>query len=208
MWWADTANDLLKQRNAANSAWITKGTLSAAYGGLPASSITYDPGSPNLLAATNVQDAIDELAVGASGSPCFRAHKNGTNQTGIASATETKITFGTEEFDVGGHYDAANSKFQPTVAGKYHLSTTLQVATANVLDQNGFFIRIFKNGASVAECVVIFSANATVHSNSVSTIVDANGSTDYFEVYVSILGAGDKTISGGTTQTWFCGERV
>jgi hypothetical protein len=62
MWWADTANDLLKQRNAANSAWITKGTLSAAYGGLPASSITYDPGSPNLLAASDVQAAIDELA--------------------------------------------------------------------------------------------------------------------------------------------------
>jgi hypothetical protein len=62
MWWADTANDLLKQRNAANSAWITKGTLSAAYGGLPASSITYDPGSPNLLSATDAQAAIDELA--------------------------------------------------------------------------------------------------------------------------------------------------
>lgn len=62
MQWADTANDLLKQRNAANSAWITKGTLSAAYGGLPASSITYDPGSPNLLAASDVQAAIDELA--------------------------------------------------------------------------------------------------------------------------------------------------
>jgi hypothetical protein len=32
--WADAANDLLKQRNAANSAWITKGTLSAEYNGL------------------------------------------------------------------------------------------------------------------------------------------------------------------------------
>ena len=28
MWWADTANDLLKQRNAANSAWIDILTLS------------------------------------------------------------------------------------------------------------------------------------------------------------------------------------
>ena len=28
MWWADTANDLLKQRNAANSAWISILTLS------------------------------------------------------------------------------------------------------------------------------------------------------------------------------------
>ena len=34
MLWADTANDQLKQRNAANSAWIVKGTLSAVYFGL------------------------------------------------------------------------------------------------------------------------------------------------------------------------------
>lgn len=29
MWWADTANDLLKIRNAANNNWVTVGTLSA-----------------------------------------------------------------------------------------------------------------------------------------------------------------------------------
>lgn len=62
MEWADTANDLLKQRNAANSAWIIKGTLSAEYGGIPASGISYDPGNPPLLDATTVQEAIDELA--------------------------------------------------------------------------------------------------------------------------------------------------
>lgn len=38
MLWADTANDLLKVRNAANSAWVTVGTLSAANLGLLAKS--------------------------------------------------------------------------------------------------------------------------------------------------------------------------
>lgn len=38
MLWADTANDLLKIRNAANNAWISLGTLSAAnLGALPLS---------------------------------------------------------------------------------------------------------------------------------------------------------------------------
>jgi hypothetical protein len=32
MFWADTANDLLKQRNAADNAWVDKGKLSAAVG--------------------------------------------------------------------------------------------------------------------------------------------------------------------------------
>ena len=34
MWWADTTTGLLKQRNAANSAWITIGTLASTYLGL------------------------------------------------------------------------------------------------------------------------------------------------------------------------------
>ena len=34
MWWPDTTTGLLKQRNAANSAWITIGTLSATAWGL------------------------------------------------------------------------------------------------------------------------------------------------------------------------------
>jgi len=45
-WWADTANDLLKQRNAANSGWITLFTLS-------------DP------SATATQEGISELATAA-----------------------------------------------------------------------------------------------------------------------------------------------
>jgi hypothetical protein len=99
MEWADTANDLLKQRNAANSAWITKGTLSAAYGGLPASSITYDPGSPALLNASTVQEAIDELTSSGSAS---KGHIFGltlsndttdaTNDIGIAAGQATDST--------------------------------------------------------------------------------------------------------------------
>lgn len=34
MWWADTANDALKIRNAANNGWVTVGTLSATTLGL------------------------------------------------------------------------------------------------------------------------------------------------------------------------------
>ena len=34
MWWADTANGLLKIRDAANSAWVTVGTLASANLGL------------------------------------------------------------------------------------------------------------------------------------------------------------------------------
>jgi hypothetical protein len=95
MWWADTANDLLKQRNAANSAWITKGTLSAAYGGLPASSIVYAPGSPSTITGTNVQAAIQELEEQVSGvtSGIFSAYYD-SGLIGITSAGGGTISHG------------------------------------------------------------------------------------------------------------------
>ena len=42
MWWADTTTGLLKIRNAANSAWITVGTLATAYlGAMPTTGGTF-----------------------------------------------------------------------------------------------------------------------------------------------------------------------
>lgn len=97
MLWADTTNDLLKQRNAANSAWITKGTLSAEYGGLPASGISYAPGSPALLNATNVQEAIDELMAlsgPVSGTPVAATSGTAVNITDIPSNVKrVTVTF-------------------------------------------------------------------------------------------------------------------
>src|SRR5688572_8799746 len=42
------------------------------------------------------------ISVYASNRPTFSAHKNGTGQTSITSNTDTKVTFGTEDWDVGG----------------------------------------------------------------------------------------------------------
>jgi len=42
MWWADTTTGLLKIRNAANSAWVTVGTLASAYlGAMPTTGGTF-----------------------------------------------------------------------------------------------------------------------------------------------------------------------
>ena len=57
MWWADTTAGLLKQRNAANSAWITIGTLADAYLGLlPLSGGTLT-GLLNLKTGANIASA-------------------------------------------------------------------------------------------------------------------------------------------------------
>lgn len=56
MFWADTTGGLMRQRNAANSAWITIGTLSSTnYGLAPISSPTFTgtPAAPTAAADTN-----------------------------------------------------------------------------------------------------------------------------------------------------------
>jgi hypothetical protein len=90
MLWADTTTGLLKQRNAANTAWITKGTLASDYWGIPASGISYAQGSPALLDATTVQAAIDELAAGTAATPP-RGHIFGLQMSNAAD-TEHDIT--------------------------------------------------------------------------------------------------------------------
>ncbi len=60
MWWADTANDLLKQRNAADSAWISILTLST---GKPTVGTTLAD-----LSITATDSEIDVLDMSGSGS--------------------------------------------------------------------------------------------------------------------------------------------
>lgn len=138
--------------------------------------------------------------------PSFSAHKNGTDQTTISSATWTKLTFTTEDWDEGSHYDAANSKFIPTVPGKYRLSAAVAVS-AGLVDGQQTYLAIYKNGSVHRNTTLVPGAAAT-HSGLLTVIVDANGSSDYFEVYINVSGAGDKTVSGGTNNSYFQGERI
>jgi hypothetical protein len=56
MWWADTSAGLLKQRNSANAAWITIGTLASTNLGLAtlaSPTFTGTPAAPTASAGTN-----------------------------------------------------------------------------------------------------------------------------------------------------------
>lgn len=124
----------------------------------------------------------------------FTAHKS-ANQTGIASATWTKITFDTEDWDIGGNYDAANSRFLPITKGKYLIGATLHFS-AGTVDQTAFLVAVYKNGALLPQGILVkmeASGTGTLIGGG-SMIVDANGTTDYFEIFFNGEGAGTKTV--------------
>ena len=83
-WWPDTTTGLLKIRNAANSAWVTVGTLASANLGLlttASASSTYLP-----LAGGTI---TGNLEIGSAGSLTFEGSSADANETSLAVTNPT-----------------------------------------------------------------------------------------------------------------------
>lgn len=151
------------------------------------------------------------LAVDSSGNISFRqdfsfhAHKNGTSQTGITTGTATKVTFGTEEFDVGSGYDAGNSRFAPGVAGKYQINATVTM----VPDASETMVKVslYVSGSEKKAAAFHGSLDSRGLTAAVSCVLDL-GASDYVEVYVYHTKSGDGAVEGATTVSHFSGCRV
>lgn len=133
----------------------------------------------------------------------FSAHKNGTDQTGIASATPTQVTFGTEVFDVGGFF-ASNAWTPP--AGKVMITATA-VCTTGLTASTNATLDIYKNGSLFKRFGKLAGATNEVLYMSASIIDDANG-TDAYTVVFTGTSAGTLTIAGGASVTYFMGTML
>jgi hypothetical protein len=137
--------------------------------------------------------------------PTFLVHKNSINQIGIPHATSTKVTWETEEWDSNNNFDLALDRFTQTVAGKYHFIA--QLAYIKPTDTSQYRVRIYKNG-DVAKERFIYLASKQAFSIDVSAILEANGVTDYFEVYSYHTTGADRIVYGIPTHTFFQGYKV
>jgi hypothetical protein len=105
-----------------------------------------------------------------------------TTQT-IANATFTKLQLNVEVLDPYSVYDAAtNFRFQPNVAGYYHVS--FQSMFGTVVDQKNFDGLIYKNGSAYVGAEITTSGTAGGTGNTVAAVVQMNGTSDYIEGYV------------------------
>lgn len=155
--------------------------------------------------AGDMQELTTEQVRAAIGAtrPCFVANKGGTNQTGVVSVTETKVTFGTEVTDVGGYYNTSTSRWTPP-AGPVHMTASLFFSGALVSGGSSYAV-IYKNGAPFRAGANQNGANAGVSAGFVS-IIDVASGTDYYEVFgLTTTSSGTATISGGATASRFEG---
>ena len=141
-------------------------------------------------------------------SPSFSVHKNGSDQSYTAGSGWVKVTFGSELFDAANAFNTTNSRFQPNIAGKYLLSAMVTLYTLTSIG-SPCYIALFKNGT-----VTHYGSNTFIPINGadnrlgISPVVEMNGSTDYYEIFVYTAASSDSAIKGETQNTWFTGCRV
>jgi hypothetical protein len=139
--------------------------------------------------------------------PAFSAYPSSSVTQTISSGSQQKVLFQNEEFDTNNNF--ASSTFTPTVAGYYQLNAAVRIS--GTMGTGESMLVIWKNGS---EWKRGWNASGTeVGANffamNVSALVYANGTGDYFEVYIQ-QGSGDNrdiTVAGGNI-TWFNGSMV
>jgi len=150
----------------------------------------YQPATPDGTLRIGVGNADSPTEVGrfnangyvATNAPAFSAYNNGTQS--VSASTDTKVVFDHENFDTNSNYDnATNYRFTPTVAGYYQFNTNVYVANFG-----GSWMRIYimKNGSANTEFDRTITAGQTTLNG--SCILYANGTTDYFEIYIKCQG--------------------
>ncbi len=151
-----------------------------ADGILKVGTITTSSGSGTITIPSGVT-----LSGGIANTPAFSAIKS-SQTTGQADATWTKITYDTELLDSDGKF--ADSRFTPTVAGKYFVSLIATVGTSAASSVNQASISVYKNGAQAS---TNFNNTCKVESEVELVIVTISGiidldTDDYIEGYVYI----------------------
>jgi len=135
--------------------------------------------------------------------PYFSACNN--TPQGIANATNSQIDFQQKKYDSHNAYNNTSSSatlngfsvdrysWGPPVAGKYLIGATIYFQT--VADTSSIEMKIRKNDGDIMRDMLhsATSKDLALHS---TTITDANGTSDDFQIYVYMTGGGDNTYYG------------
>ena len=172
-----------------------------ADGILKVGQITNSAGSGNITIGSGVTVNVNR--------PAFFAYLSSSQS--ITDDTLTKVQCDTELYDTDSCYDnSTNYRFTPTEAGKYYftLAVTSNAGAANLQESNIYF---YKNGVAVSRALDNFDSN---YANAVVTtaniVQEANGTTDYFEMYTLINDtSGNPSVYGESKiATYFGGYKI
>lgn len=149
--------------------------------------------------------AITPTGITLAGSawPSFSVNKGGAGQS-IDATTWTKVTWPTEAFDTNSNF--ASNTFTPTVAGKYLLSANIYLS--GLVAGKILQISVYKNGVAAHTGAYLYQATTGDIATDVTAVIDANGTTDAFDVYVYHDDTVARSVSGTAVNTYFTGCRI
>ena len=133
----------------------------------------------------------------------FSVHKNGAEQPEITPYSHQIVIWPYVELDTNTNF--ANNRFTPTLAGYYFLHASIYFASYAAAGYPD--IIIYRNG-TMYKAETQYITSPLLNSVSVSAIVIANGTTDYFEVYVQQATGVNAIISGSVPDTYFQGFKI
>jgi len=184
-------NSALRLRSYTNA---TRGNLTPSTGDVIYNS---NVSSPQVYTGTSWRSTV-------VAGPAFSAYASAAGQT-ITSGSQQKVLFQVEEFDTDGCF--ASSRFTPTVEGYYQLNSQVRLDGASGTGE--MMIVIWKNGSEHKRG--INQQGTQIAENfwamQISSLVYANGTSDYFEIYVQ-QGLGSNvtvTAVNNPAITWFNG---
>ena len=150
-----------------------------ADGILKVGTITNSAGSGNITIGSGVTLV--------NNTPSLKVIRNSSNQTGISSATATKVQFNSEDsLTTSGTWDSTNYRWTPGVAGKYLISINVEIVAASSTAKQ-CLAYIYKNGSSI--CYGYLNMNDMYLRSSGSNVIgavtiDTATATDYYEGFV------------------------
>ena len=192
--YADTANNLLKQRNAGNSGWVTIGTLGTTNLGLAAlasPTFTGTPSAPTASAGTNTT----QIATTAFVTGQFLPLSGGTVTGNVTLNAQSDIRFA----------DADNSNFvalQAPATVASNLTLTLPAAdgsSGQALTTNGSGALAFATIGGVPTGAVFYFAASTAPTG----FLKANGAAVSRTTFAALFAVTGTTYGAGDGSTTF-----
>ena len=139
------------------------------------------------------------IAAGEANDPSFHAYnpQNGS----VANDTSVVVSNNTELLDSSAAYDTSTYKFTPQVAGYYFLYANVRYQSGTT-DFDRINLRITKNGSAALHAR---NNNKDYSTVCVSGTVQANGSSDYFQMTSYQNSGGSINITTDDEFTYFGG---
>ena len=132
----------------------------------------------------------------------FSACDTGVSVQSAANGVSTKVRFNSEIIDLNNEFDSSSTyRFTPTIAGWYQINYLVTISST----VGNAYIRLYKNGSIYKNSSY---GAGYVGAGAAGSLVYANGTTDYFEVYIYNGTGLTISLAADTTQSEFSGFLV